>query len=177
MGQLLWKKVWQLLRWLKLVTIGPSNSTPRWKKWKKKKKASQKRAHIIWFHSHISRIEKPIYRESRLGVAQGWEDGRRWLGDKESADQCWRRGFDPWVRKTPWRKKSLPPPGFLPGESHGQRRMAVHGVTKRWARLSDWARTQPMARVVRGLFQRTQMLSKWLMMLVCDYTNITELHT
>ena len=29
--------------------------------------------------------------------------------------------FNPWVRKIPWRKKWLPTPVFLPGESHGQR--------------------------------------------------------
>ena len=29
--------------------------------------------------------------------------------------------FSPWVRKIPWRKKWLPTPVFLPGESHGQR--------------------------------------------------------
>ena len=27
--------------------------------------------------------------------------------------------FDPWVGKTPWRRKRLPAPVFLPGESHG----------------------------------------------------------
>ena len=30
-------------------------------------------------------------------------------------------GFNLWVRKIPWRKKWLPTPVFLPGESHGQR--------------------------------------------------------
>ena len=28
-------------------------------------------------------------------------------------------GFDPWVRKIPWRRKRQPLPEFLPGESHG----------------------------------------------------------
>ena len=32
-----------------------------------------------------------------------------------------RLGFDPWVRKIPWRRKWQPTPVFLPGESHGQR--------------------------------------------------------
>ena len=32
-----------------------------------------------------------------------------------------RRGFDPWVRKIPWRKKWQLTPVLLPGESHGQR--------------------------------------------------------
>ena len=31
------------------------------------------------------------------------------------------RRFDPWVRKTPWRRKWRPTPVFLPGKSHGQR--------------------------------------------------------
>ena len=43
---------------------------------------------------------------------------------KEPASQCgrWkRRGFDPWVGKTPWRRARQPALIFLPGESHGQR--------------------------------------------------------
>ena len=32
-----------------------------------------------------------------------------------------RPGFDPWVRKIPWRRKWLPTPVFLPGKSHGRR--------------------------------------------------------
>ena len=35
--------------------------------------------------------------------------------------QCGRPGFDPWVRKTPWRREWQPTPVFLPAESHGQR--------------------------------------------------------
>ena len=30
-------------------------------------------------------------------------------------------GFDPWVRKIPWRRKLQPTPVFLPGKSHGQK--------------------------------------------------------
>ena len=33
-----------------------------------------------------------------------------------------RHGFNPWVRKIPWRRKWQPTPVFLPGESHGQRK-------------------------------------------------------
>ena len=32
-----------------------------------------------------------------------------------------RAGFDPWVRKIPWRREWQPTPVFLPAESHGQR--------------------------------------------------------
>ena len=38
-----------------------------------------------------------------------------------------RRGFNPWVRKIPWRRKWQPTPVFLPGESHGQRSLAGSG--------------------------------------------------
>ena len=30
-------------------------------------------------------------------------------------------GFNPWVKKIPWRRECLATPVFLPGESHGQR--------------------------------------------------------
>ena len=46
---------------------------------------------------------------------------------------CWCRkykrcGFDPWVRKIPWRRRRVwqPPPVLMPGESHGQRSLAVY---------------------------------------------------
>ena len=44
----------------------------------------------------------------------------RWFSDKESC-QCRRCGFDPWVRKIPWRMKWQPTPVFLPGKSQRQR--------------------------------------------------------
>ena len=39
-----------------------------------------------------------------------------WLSSKESACQCRRHGFDPWVRKIPWRRKWQPTLVFLPGQ-------------------------------------------------------------
>ena len=33
--------------------------------------------------------------------------------------QCGRPGFDPWVRKIPWRRETLPTPGFWSRELHG----------------------------------------------------------
>ena len=48
----------------------------------------------------------------------------KWLSGKESACQCGRcrrHGFDPWVRKIPWRRKWQPTPVFLPRKFHGQR--------------------------------------------------------
>ena len=45
----------------------------------------------------------------------------RWLSGKESTCQCRRRGFDPWVGQTPWRRKWQPSQVFLPREFHRQR--------------------------------------------------------
>ena len=49
---------------------------------------------------------------------------------KESTCQCRQRpercGFNPWVRKIPWRRKCQPMPVFLPGEFHGQRSLASY---------------------------------------------------
>ena len=47
-----------------------------------------------------------------------------WLCGKEPACRCRkhrRLGFDPWVRKIPWRRKWQTTPVLLPGKSHGQR--------------------------------------------------------
>ena len=35
-----------------------------------------------------------------------------------------RPGFNPWVRKIPWRMKWILTPVFLPGKFHGQRSLA-----------------------------------------------------
>ena len=40
---------------------------------------------------------------------------------KESACQCRRHRFNPWVRKIPWRRKWQPIPAFLPRKPHGRR--------------------------------------------------------
>ena len=44
-----------------------------------------------------------------------------WLRGQSICLQCRRPGFDPWVRKIPWRRKWQPTPVPLPGKSHGQR--------------------------------------------------------
>ena len=71
----------------------------------------------------------------------------RGLSSKKSAYQCRRRkrhGFDPWVRKIPWRRKWQLIPLFLPGnipwtEEPGKE--TVHAVAKRQTRLSDWTQS------------------------------------
>ena len=36
-----------------------------------------------------------------------------------------RHGFNPWVRKSPWRRAWQPTPVFLPGKFHGQRSLTA----------------------------------------------------
>ena len=48
----------------------------------------------------------------------------RWLRGKESACQCRRNRFDPWVKNILWRRKWQPISVFLPGKSHAQRSLA-----------------------------------------------------
>ena len=69
---------------------------------------------------------------------------------KEPTGQCRRhkrRGFNPWVRKIPWRRKWQPSPVFLLGESLGQRSLVgcvVHRVTKSWTRLKGLSIRKPV---------------------------------
>ena len=70
--------------------------------------------------------------ESGGGTVTTWLPGR--LSGKELACHCRRRGFDPWVRKIPWRRKWQPTPVFLPGKSHGWRSLAGY---------SPWGHKEP----------------------------------
>ena len=58
--------------------------------------------------------------------------------------QCRRPGFHPWVRKIPWRSAWQPTQysGLENSMDWGAWWATVHGVTKSWTRLSDWACTQ-----------------------------------
>ena len=62
----------------------------------------------------------------------------------ESACNCERRGFSPWVGKISWRGKWQPTSMFLPGNSHGQRSLVGYSPWggKSQTRLSDWTWAQ-----------------------------------
>ena len=68
----------------------------------------------------------------------------RWLNGKQSTCQCRRHrrlGFNPWVRKIPWRRKWQPTPVLLPGDFYGQRSLVgyiVHDIAKNWTQLCDF---------------------------------------
>jgi len=60
---------------------------------------------------------------------------------KASCLQCGRPGFNPWIRKIPWRRKWQPTPALLPGKSHGQR--SVVGYSSRGRKESDTTERLP----------------------------------
>ena len=69
---------------------------------------------IMWFRS-----SQPLMIFVCLFFPGGTRDG-------ESACGVRRRRFNPWVRKTPWRRKWPFGPVVSPGEPHGQRSLAGH---------------------------------------------------
>ena len=58
-----------------------------------------------------------------LGLLNLFHGLPRWLSGNESACQCRRREFDPWVRNIPQRRKWQPTPVFLLGKPHRQRNL------------------------------------------------------
>ena len=80
-----------------------------------------------WVHSFFHNVPFSKYSLSIYYMGLPWR-----LSGKESAFQCRRCRFNPWIRKMPWRRKWQPSPIFLPGKSHGQRSwwVSVHGVSK-----------------------------------------------
>ena len=50
-----------------------------------------------------------------------WLSGKK---KKKPSCQCRRCKSNPWVGKSPWKRKWQPTPVFLPGKSHGQRSQA-----------------------------------------------------
>ena len=110
--------------------------------------------HILKAASH----PKSLFCNSTVGLP--W-----WLSGEESC-QCRRYGFNPWVGKTPWRRKWQPIPVFLSGESHGQRSLAGYSpwsckesdtteVTKQQQTLQQQA-----PGVFNGWNRRISLLSK-----------------
>ena len=66
-----------------------------------------------------------------------------WLSGKESACQRERRGFDPWVRMIPWRRRWRHTLVLVPGGSRGQRSLAGYSP---WGHDSAAKAPQQLAR-------------------------------
>ena len=66
--------------------------------------------------------DREVWRAIVHGVTKSWAWLSDWTTDgKESAWSCERPGFNPWIRKMPWKRKWQPTSVFLPGELHGQK--------------------------------------------------------
>ena len=55
-----------------------------------------------------------------------------WLRGRESACQCGRLRFDPWVGNIPWRRKWQPTPVLLSGKFRGLKSMGSQRVGHDW---------------------------------------------
>ena len=88
---------------------------------------------------------------------RGFPGGAR---GKEPTCQCSRhkrRGFDPWVRKMPWRRAWQTTPGFLPEKYHGQRSLVGYNFInhKESDTTEHWTHTET---AVWGVF----IQEKWM---------------
>ena len=95
----------------------------------------------------VSVKDWPIATQRAQKNPQGDSHGFGGHGGKEPScedesrqlrNQCKRRKrcrFDPWVGKTPWRRKWQPTPGFLPEKSFGQR--SLKGYSPKSHKESD----------------------------------------
>ena len=89
-----------------------------------------------------------------------------WLSGEEASYQCRRLRkcrFDPWVRKTPWRKKWQPTPVLLGNPmDRGAWRATAHGVAKSWTRLSTQANTGTVLQAaVQSLCRARLFVTPW----------------
>ena len=87
-----------------------------------------------WSSKMINLIKPWVWNTYRLP---------RSLSGKESACQCRRCAFEPWVGKILWRREWQPTPVFLPGESHRQRSLA--GCSPRGLKELDTTEQQSMS--------------------------------
>ena len=87
---------------------------------------------LIWSHKHLKDGNSMSHSSLQLHNLTQWVMHSGSSDSKESACQFRRWRFGPWIWKIPWRRKWLPTPVFLPGESHGQRSLVatIHGGLK-----------------------------------------------
>ena len=95
---------------------------------------------LAWTTLPASWLQLLFLPDLDISVGLPW-----WLRGLRICLQCRRPGFNPWVRKIPWRRQWLPTPIFSPGESLGQRSLEGYSpwsykeldITEQ-LRLSHW---------------------------------------
>ena len=92
---------------------------------------------------------------SRGNPPGGFPGGTR---GKESACQCRRCRFNPWIRKIPWSRKWQRTPVFHGWKFHGQRGLTatVHGVANSQIWLSDSTTTKDICTSSQITWQRKE---------------------
>ena len=85
----------------------------------------------LFFAGTSSFNSVPDWSDNSLSLPLGLLDFPRGSDGKESACQCRRPGFDPWVGKIPWRKEWLLQYSFLENSmDRGAWWAIVHGIAK-----------------------------------------------
>ena len=129
-----WRRAWQ-----RTPVFSPGESPWTEEPWVLQSIEWQKVGHdwsdLAYMHAEFL-ITIPNYLPCHLFIPTVCQGLPRWLSGKESACQCRRHRFDPWMGKIPWRRKWQPTSVFWHGKSHGQR-ATVHGVGKSQTRFSD----------------------------------------
>ena len=86
------------------------------------KNSLKKKPHSWFCHSDTVSIKKPFYahpsRSLFLKIALPWSS---LVAQMVKCLQWGRPGFNPWIRKIPWRRKWQPTPVLLPEKFHGRR--------------------------------------------------------
>ena len=79
--------------------------------------------HVLHTHRYSAAHTHKHRHKLTEGVTSRKQRVNRLPSDKESASQCRRCSFNPWVGKILWSRKWPPTPVFLPGKPHGQRNL------------------------------------------------------
>ena len=125
-----------------------------------------------WGDPKLFRLRRNIIRAEIQGLP-------RWLSGEESACQCGRcqrHIFNPCVKKSPWRRKWQPTPGFFPGKFHGQRSLTGYSP---WGRkesdtskqLSDFTFTVLLTTDFVQISQNVMLVS-----IICFHALFNILH-
>ena len=89
----------------------------------------------------------------QMEAFESWCVSLRWLSGKESACQCRKSRFDPWVGKISYSRNWHSTPGFLPGKFYRQRSLAGYSPWGSQTVGHDWVHTHcaPLPPPLRGI--------------------------
>ena len=84
-----------------------------------------------------------------------------WLSGNRICLPIETQEFDPWVSKSPWRRVRQPTPGFLPGESRGQRSLVGYSPwSHKESDTTEWLSTFCIWTYIKNFMQPLYIYSK-----------------